>query len=851
MISILELLGYEIRLIKKSIHKVIDKNISLYENILKRKNPNYSFKNIQFYRNPGYSLETEFISQGEIISSIIKNAERALSGQSYNDIFVTAPTGAGKSVMFQIPAIYLAEESNLLTLIVTPLIGLMNDQVENIRKMSNLAATINSEYTPEEKEIIKQKIIENEISILYLSPETLLSNNPISNLIGERKIGLMIVDESHIVSTWGKSFRPDYWFLGDYISFLKTKLEYRFPIATFSATVTYGGNDDMHGDIIDSLKMKTGRYEYIAPMRRDDIHFAINVIKKENDYLKEKDELVSESLNTLLKNRKKTIAYFPYTSQVETFYRRIGGASVVGKYYGSLLKNEKNDAALNFKVGTINMMLATKAFGMGIDIDDIFCVYHYAPTGNLCDYIQEIGRAARRTDIEGIAKIDFFENDYRYIKQLFGMSSIKNYQIVEVLKKLREIYLTKKRRNFTISPDDFSYIFPLASDMQASDNLFKTVMLMIQKDFEKNPMVNFKPIIFKPRSMFTKGYLMIKEDEIKKLKRNRLQKYFKIYSSSKELATKYIETKVTKYFDRNTFEMKSFSHDTSVSVGYLGDIYTVDFKAMWEENYSDMSFAMFKYSFFKGELLEIPFSKDFIPEYILSVSTKLNCFETMVNKINNIFSQLLEDFSKMDIITKQFTLDEIAKIIENNPYCDLNTYESLSAAENIIRLINNYQIANNFGTQFVFKKNTATEKYTITSLSLLNRRVKAMSRDVEVRFKSVYKGKEKYFLLNLKNPNGIEKTCEMMIAQILEMFRLASYQVKSGERPEYFVRINSISAIEKILNNDYYQSEMVRIVRNRHEQSIKIMSYFFMKLNTDKERWDFVEKYFAGLINEI
>lgn len=280
-VCILLSLGFHISQMVKALPVVHDCDYSKYEAILRRKNPSYRFKQLNFYKNPGFSLETKAISQGEIINSITKNAVNAFNGQKYNDIFVTAPTGSGKSILFQIPAIYLAETYGLLTLIISPLIGLMNDQVENIKNMTGAAATINSEYTPEQKIEIKEKVQNGSISILYLSPEALLSNNPIETLIGNnRQIGLFIIDEAHIVSTWGKSFRPDYWFLGDYISNLRIKQGMCFPLATFSATVTYGGSDDMHGDIIDSLKMKTGEYEYIAPMRRDDIKFDVRLHKK-------------------------------------------------------------------------------------------------------------------------------------------------------------------------------------------------------------------------------------------------------------------------------------------------------------------------------------------------------------------------------------------------------------------------------------------------------------------------------------------------------------------------------------------------------------------------------------------
>ena len=91
------------------------------------------------------------------------------------------------------------------------------------------------------------------------------------------------------------------------------------------------------------------------------------------------------------------------------------------------------------------------------------------------------------------------------------------------------------------------------------------------------------------------------------------------------------------------------------------------------------------------------------------------------------------------------------------------------------------------------------------------------------------------------------KSIEMYLAQFLEAFKLASYQVVSGERPEYFVRINSITQIEKILNDANYHSQMVSMVRKRHEQSIQMMTEFFTELDSDLERWNYVERYFVGM----
>ena len=851
LIRVLSGCGYSVYKASSALPAAESKKYDEYEEILKRKNSAYTFRNIDFYTNPGFSLDTTSISQGEIIDAIVYNAKLANEERNvYNDTFVTAPTGSGKSVLFQIPAIYLAEKYELFTIVISPLIGLMNDQVENLKLLTDKAATINSEYTPEEKEEIKKKIQNKEISILYVSPETLLSNNPITTLIGdERQIGLLVVDESHIVSTWGKSFRPDYWFLGDYISKMRAKDGMRFPIATFSATVTYGGDDDMHGDIIDSLHMKTGRYEYIAPMRRDDIRFDIRVLEKINDYQKEKDVTAQKSLSTLLEEGKKTIAYFPYTRTVNE-YSRIFAGEGVGRYHGGLHAIEKRTAAEDFKSGKTKLMLATKAFGMGIDIDDIEVVYHYAPTGNLSDYVQEIGRAARREDITGLAKVDFYkDNDYKFINQLFGMSSIKNYQIVETLRKLAKTYYDKKQRNFTVSPDDFGYIFGTDHPDEV-DTAFKTTLLMIQKDFERQSLI-FKPLVFKPRSLFTRAYVMVKDENKAQLQKNRFRKYFRLYATGDEMASKFVEKK--NYLVKDKSEGSGYKveqKDVFTSVRYQGDVYLVDLKSMWEENFNQISFNQFKFEFYTGKLKDFEIGKDLLPEYILTVRTKEQNFAEMVAKYREYMNELDNIFSTSEFGAKQFTVAELAKLFEKSDVLKLDHYESIVAATTFIRIINAYKSKKQLSFNVVFKYNSATEKYAIASMSALRSAIKELIKQAENQYKQTFLADTRSFLIGNKD-NEANKDNRSLVAQLMEMFNLAAYDVLSGERPEYFIRVNSITAIERIINDENYQSEMVKMVRKRHEDAKKRMTTFFTKLKTDKERWDYIEKYFAGIQEEF
>ena len=322
-------------------YKVGDNDYRQYETILKRKNSSFKFKDLKVYEDPYEGNKLIDINQSVIVDKIVKNVELAQKEESFRDIFVTAPTGSGKSVMFQIPAVYIAEKYNLLTIVITPLIGLMNDQVVNIKALTEKAATINSDYTPIEKEQTLERVKNGEISILYLSPESLLSNTDITNLIGERKIGLVVVDESHIVATWGKSFRPDYWYLGDFIAKLRNseKSDHHFPIATFTATSTFGGDDNMYSDIVESLKMTAEKF--IGNVKRDDIVFDIRHHTKDHAYKEEKLDTAAKEINKLQKTKDKTLVYVPYTSHIADLMTRMDNQTKVGKYYGGMSAGEK------------------------------------------------------------------------------------------------------------------------------------------------------------------------------------------------------------------------------------------------------------------------------------------------------------------------------------------------------------------------------------------------------------------------------------------------------------------------------------------------------------------------------
>ena len=798
-------------------YKVDDDDYSQYEAILKRKNSSFKFKNLKVYKDPYEGNELIDINQSVIVDKIVKNVELAQKEKSFRDIFVTAPTGSGKSVMFQIPAVYIAEKYNLLTIVVTPLIGLMNDQVVNIKALTEKAATINSDYTPIEKEQTLEKIKRGEVSILYLSPESLLSNTDITNLIGERKIGLVIVDESHIVATWGKSFRPDYWYLGDFIAKLRNseKSDHHFPIATFTATSTFGGDDNMYSDIVESLKMTAEKF--IGNVKRDDIVFDIRHHTKDHAYKEEKLETAAKEINKLQKTKDKTLVYVPYTSHITDLMAKIDDQSKVGKYYGGMSAGEKNETLEKIKTGEENIVLATKAFGMGIDIDDIKNVYHFAPTGNIADYVQEIGRAARKKGVTGVAATDFYKEDFRYINQLYGMSSIKHWQIIAVLEKIFDIYRRENKRNFLVSPMEFSYIFNDVPPHEIDAKL-KTTLLIIKKDFEIQSRSNYIPLIFKPRSMFTNGYFMVNDDMVDTLKRFGVWQCFKRLELPRKVET--------------------IRDGLPTTIYSLGDTFVLDFKKLWESKYKDMSFASFKHNFFSNDLdKNFKVGEKLVARSIIQINGGDVNFSEINSRLTATMNSLQSIFDELRQNNRHFTVKELAKRIREKTTIK-KPYIADMLAQSIIHILNRVPISN-FNQSPFATYNSQTDKWNIQNATY-ETRIKRIAG-------SAYKSLPPESAQTVRfTGTDLKGNLDLLLAQLLEILELADVEISAGNNPEFFIRVNSPSAIERIVRNKSYTSKTVSLVDYKHKESCRLMERFFTELTSNEDRWNFIEQYFLG-----
>lgn len=800
-----------------------------YSEILSRFWGYPSFRNLPVYDMSALERGEKVVkqvSQESIIANLVEEVENCGEGKDFRDVFVTAPTGAGKSVMFQVPAIYLAEKYNLLTIVISPLIGLMNDQVKNLElKNYSFAKTINSDISPIIKQDIIEKVSDGQYHILYLSPETLLSRSDVEQLIGDRTIGMIVIDEAHIVTTWGKQFRPDYWYLGDHIRKLrKQQLKTKgrsFVIGTFTATAIYHGLEDMYTETINSLHMLSP-ITYLGYVKRGDIDIVINRPQKQRgvraEYELDKFEQIEAILHRALITNKKTLIYFPTVALIERcyeYFRSKRKVEHIAIYHGSLSKDAKQENYEKFLAKEKLVMLATKAFGMGIDINDIELVVHFAPTGNVCDYVQEIGRAARREDLRGEALYYYNPRDFKHINRLHGMSTIQKYQLIKVIEKVDELYhqnmqggnrrdLTKKRNAMLLDAENFTYIFgsPI-SDEDNNVNKVKTALLLIQKDFESK--IGFSPITVRPIPMFSVGFFSIEPNIQQRLQRR--------YRNSVE-------------------EIDSNKH-----------ICRVLLSTIWEKDYKTLSFPKFKYLLYTKDRENL----DFVTKYPMSpaLCVTVTYSDDYSSDFRNIWSAL-RGFIGQKVISGEHTA--VSEIVDELSYsCGLSKYKAQTICEVVIASMDSYR--KNFArtaTPIVLERATNDGKIKYQFNVAVNSYFQWVESGLRKIETETNEGR-----LYIINDSGKQAKEYSVILGILESMGILTFEMIGGANSQLYIYINQIQALKNILNAPYnYHNRLLEAVAERHLISVKMLTYLYEGDFTNEDRWDLLENYFLGVIPE-
>ncbi|MFT5874441.1 MAG: ATP-dependent DNA helicase RecQ [Clostridium sp.] len=415
-------------------------------------------------------------------------------------------------------------------------------------------------------------------------------------------------------------------------------------------------------------------------------------------------------------------------------------------------------------------------------------VYHYAPTGNLSDYVQEIGRVARDENIKGCAATDFTTSDLKYVRMLTSLSAIKQYQLKEVLRKLYNIYMEKRKRNMLVSPETFSYLF---GDNNL-ENKVKTSLLLLEKDLNRN----FNVLIVRPKSIFTKNFVNVPSD----VKNLFIEKYGRFSKEIKE-NTKRVIPGAYKNGD--------------IEISNSGAIYEVNMSEVWENNFSNLTFPDFKRRFFKGELFEFGDEMaNLSPRLHLTITYRKEYEECKIllreycNKLSMIFAQFKNQnrfFTKIEFkkvfkskFTDTFVTQDLSDIMLDMFIADTSENIGFNQNKDKYRFIQQRknQINGMESEYRIMNSNYAT---------LGNYLIRQITQCIPNNEDNIHSS---YIAIS----RGEKKTDVLQLSVLLELFGLATYEVVGGKNTEIFIRINDPLKIKKLSNSNYRNSILTVVI---------------------------------------
>lgn len=342
-------------------------------------------------------LDEQSISQREMV-------EASLRDESFLTIL---PTGGGKTFTFWLPAVFKAKSYKALTVVISPLQALIEDHIKSFNlKVANFkAVAISGFMSPLERTEAVEQVVNGEADILYIAPESLRSNT-IFTILKNRLIERFVVDEAHCLSTWGNDFRQDYYYICEYVKELLDKKDFQnhIPISCFTATAKPSVIEDIENYFLNGLNIKLDKY--LAVPERKNLKYKSIPSNSKDKY--------TELLKLINDHDGATLIYIPTsTKDCDEVAKKIGmdTAKISKSFHSKIDSQEKMQILKDYIENRIDVIVATTAFGMGVDKSNITNVIHYEVSDSLENYAQEAGRGARDQNLEAFCPILFDEDD--------------------------------------------------------------------------------------------------------------------------------------------------------------------------------------------------------------------------------------------------------------------------------------------------------------------------------------------------------------------------------------------------------------------------------------------------------
>lgn len=359
-----------------------------------------------------------------------KAVKAAIQQKSILAIF---PTGGGKSITFQVPALMAGALVKGLTVVISPLQSLMKDQVDNLEKLGITdAVTINGLLDPIERSKSFERVEDGSASILYISPESLRSRS-IERLLLGRNIVRFVIDEAHCFSSWGQDFRVDYLYIADFIKNIQIlkNLSEPIPVSCFTATAKKKVIEDIALYFKEKLNLKLTIFS--TKVSRTNLHYKV--------FLKEDEEEKYIAIRNLIEEKNcPSIIYVSRTRKATKLAERLCKDGIEARcYHGKMDKKEKSRNQDDFTQGSVQVMVATSAFGMGVDKKDVGMVIHLDISDSLENYVQEAGRAGRDEAIQADCFVLFNEEDLSKHFILLNQTKLSIKEIQQVWKAVKDI----------------------------------------------------------------------------------------------------------------------------------------------------------------------------------------------------------------------------------------------------------------------------------------------------------------------------------------------------------------------------------------------------------------------------